>query len=155
MARCRASTLCSVGPESRASWGERTLQGGGQPEEQPTPGSGQILISKLNYPSKSGLSPANVQWGKSSFPGNIFSALTSICHHRASSLAPAWPLSFGYNSEIVPWSEHHPQTVAHFLVPNQMSLPASPFSLWNTVSATSIKHNEIFSFLVVTTENGS
>lgn len=90
-------------------WGERTLKGGGRPEQQPTLGSGQILISELNYPSKSGPSTANVQRGKSSFPGSTFSVLASIRLHRASRLAPAWPLSFGYNSEIVPRCAHHPR----------------------------------------------
>lgn len=67
--------------------GEGTLQGGGQPEEQPTLPlvPGQILTSEVK--SKSGLPSADVQRGMSSlYPSNTFAVLASIPHDSSLAL---------------------------------------------------------------------
>ena len=136
--------------------GERTLQGGGRPEKQPTLplGPGQVFLSELNYPSESGPSTATVQWGSPLSPGKTFSVLASLPHNSTPSTAPAWPLPCGYNSDAVHGSEHHPR---QWPISTGWIEHASPLLLtlgyWNSVSASSIKHESI-SFLLATAENG-
>lgn len=108
------------------------------------------LISKLNHPPQSSLSTASVQWGSRPSQGRHFQLL----HAFVIIGLPAWPLSFGYTQNSAPiWAlspDRGPSLHAKW-----MNLPIPSFTLWNTVSAISIKHNGIVSFSLVTTENGS